>query len=90
MVRNHRSANGGNVTGKRRSDEVVNVAGINVTHPQKIWLPEEKITKLDVVSTMPLLPRASSIGTVNINYLAVRPECVEGRTADYNTVSKGR
>jgi len=48
MVRNHRSANGGNVTGKRRSDEVVNEAGINVTHPQKIWLPEEKITKLDV------------------------------------------
>ncbi len=37
------------MTGKRRSDEAVNVAGINVTHPQKIWWPEEKITKLDVV-----------------------------------------
>ncbi len=36
------------MTGKRRSDEVVNVAGINVTHPEKIWWPEEKITKLDV------------------------------------------
>ncbi len=56
MIRNLRSVNGGNVTGRRgsseakkESDEVVSVAGISVTHPQKVWWPEEKITKLDVV-----------------------------------------
>ena len=29
--------------------EAVNVGGISVTHPKKVWWPEEKITKLDVV-----------------------------------------
>jgi hypothetical protein len=29
-------------------------------------------------------------GTLEINYLAVRPEPVEGRTANYDTVSQGR
>ncbi len=56
MIRSHRSANGGNVNSKRvtgtrekESEETVNVGGVNVTHPQKVWWPEEKITKLDVV-----------------------------------------
>lgn len=43
--------NGKRVSSKRTQepDETVNVAGINVTHPKKIWWPQEKITKLDVV-----------------------------------------
>ena len=32
----------------RGSGEAVSVEGINVTHPRKVWWPEEKITKLDV------------------------------------------
>jgi bifunctional non-homologous end joining protein LigD len=34
---------------KREPDEAVRVAGLEITHPHKIWWPEEKITKLDVV-----------------------------------------
>ena len=37
------------MAGKKRSDEVANVAEFNITHPKKICFPKEKITKLDVV-----------------------------------------
>ncbi len=54
-IKSLRSVDGGNVTGKRglsnREREfggAVSVGGINVTHPKKVWWPEEKITKLDV------------------------------------------
>jgi bifunctional non-homologous end joining protein LigD len=36
------------VTGKRRFGEAASVERVKITHPDKIWWPEEKITKLDV------------------------------------------
>ena len=42
------------MTGKKDSvvdkgaGEVVTVEGIDITHPEKVWWPEEKITKLDI------------------------------------------
>ena len=34
---------------KKESEEPVSIAGVEVSHPEKVWWPEEKITKLDVV-----------------------------------------
>ena len=55
MTKSHRNANGGNVTVKRRAGSwqreslgTANVAGVGITHPDKVWWPEEGITKMDV------------------------------------------
>jgi bifunctional non-homologous end joining protein LigD len=55
MTRIHLNAEGGNVKNKapiaaggKQGTEVATVAGIAITHPTKLWFPEEGITKLEV------------------------------------------
>ena len=53
------------------SRQAIRVAGVSITHPQKLWWPDERITKLDVV------PFYEAISPAILPWLEDRPLVAE-------------
>jgi bifunctional non-homologous end joining protein LigD len=69
-----------NVTGGKQGMDVANVAGFPITHPTKLWFPEERITKLEVAQYYALV--APRIHPWLDNRLLTAERCPDGITGN--------